>query len=297
MQFKSETCDMHSLIKAVIQTCQPEITARRIRVQLSLDASDHYIMGDSARLQQVLWNLLNNSVKFSPEGSAIQVRTTKAGDDAIAVTVADQGRGIDPTSLARIFKPFEQEDKNVASRLGGLGLGLAISKGLVEAHDGEIRAESEGLGRGARFIITLPVTKAPVADLQPALPESGENAPAALRILLVDDHDDTRLIMGRMLSLRGFSVAEAATKAEALAKFRAGTFDLVVSDLGLPDGTGHEMMEIITAEKPIPGIALSGYGMEEDIARSRAAGFRIHLTKPVDFSQLDKAIQEAVAGR
>ena len=183
-------------------------------------------------------------------------------------------------------------------QFGGLGLGLAITKSIVDAHGGTIRAESGGLGHGATFVVTLPLVAdpqaadAPARAVRPAAPRTGR------RILLVDDHADTRTSLQRLLARRGHTVALAGSVAEALAQAGGQSFELVISDLGLPDGNGHDLMRALhAAHAGLAGIALSGYGMEADIERSHAAGFAVHLTKPLDFAVLETAIETALAPR
>lgn len=295
MPFEHEIVELHQIASAAIQTCRSEMDRKPVRLKLQLAASRHHVLGDATRLQQVFWNLLNNAVKFSPAGGLLTVKTANVTEDAITLIVTDEGRGMESASLDRIFKPFEQEDRNVTTRFGGLGLGLAISRGIISAHRGAIRAESEGLNRGATFIVTLPVVEAPQMEFAQTKPDVLAEEKAALRILLVDDHDDTRMIMGRILSMRGFDVSEASSVAEAFAKFESQGYDLVISDLGLPDGSGHDLMARMRALRPVKGIALSGYGMESDVDRSHAAGFSKHLTKPVEVKHLDDAIREVMA--
>jgi signal transduction histidine kinase len=295
MPFEQEVMDLHQIAAAAVQTCRSEMDRKPVRLKLLLSASRHHVLGDATRLQQVFWNLLNNAIKFSPAGGLLTVRTVNLTEDAVTLSVSDEGRGMEPSALDRVFSPFEQEDLGVTSRFGGLGLGLAISRGIISAHRGSIRAESEGLNRGATIVVTLPVVEAPQMEFEQTKPDVLTEEKAALRILLVDDHDDTRMIMGRILSMRGFEVSEAASVAEAFAKFEAQPFDLVISDLGLPDGSGHDLMERMRAIRPVKGIALSGYGMETDVDRSHAAGFLKHLTKPVEMKHLDDAIREVMA--
>lgn len=291
LPLRIEATDIHPLLAAVVHTCSAEIAKKKVRVELDSVAVAHTVDGDAARLQQVFWNLLNNAVKFSPEGGVVVLRTANLDPDTLSVSVSDQGHGIDPNALERVFKPFEQENRTVSARFGGLGLGLAISRGIIAAHHGHVRAESGGLDQGATFTVTLPVAVSQSGLLPVAAGGAEPATPENLRILLVDDHADTRMVMSRMLGRRGYRVVEAGSVADALARYDEQPFDLVVSDLGLPDGSGHDLMVRLQAIRQVPGIALSGYGMEADIERSREAGFDRHLTKPVDFNLLDNAIQ------
>jgi CheY-like chemotaxis protein len=201
--------------------------------------------------------------------------------------------------MDRIFNAFEQGQSSITRRFGGLGLGLAISKAMVNAHGGTIKAESTGKTRGATFVVTLDTVPAPAAA--PAKPEAhGPKAAAEKaakvkgtgpRVLVVDDHVDTCTGMKMMLERRGYRVTVAHTADQAVEKSEQEAFDLVISDIGLPDRSGYELMEELGTTKGLRGIALSGFGMEGDVSRARAAGFSEHLTKPINFDRLDEAIQ------
>jgi CheY-like chemotaxis protein len=248
-------------------------------------------------LQQALWNLLKNAVKFTPEGGRIDVSTRNDAHGHVQVIMTDTGIGISPQMIGRLFTPFEQE---TAGRYGGLGLGLAITKALLEAQNGEIEARSEGPFRGATFIITLPCVDAPVAPAPKAKAASGNGDSAkdqhenCYRVLLVEDHADTARVLARLLRGNGHKVSAAHTVAEALAAARSQPFDVLVSDLGLPDGTGIDLIrEIRRQYGSMPAVALTGFGMDDDVTRTREAGFDSHLTKPVNFARLEQAIQRA----
>jgi CheY-like chemotaxis protein/anti-sigma regulatory factor (Ser/Thr protein kinase) len=292
MTLKLAPQDINTIIRSVVHTCNAEIERKLTAVTVQLSAEEHHAIGDEVRLQQALWNLVNNAVKFTPEGGSIKIQTVNDEEKNIIISVTDSGKGIEAEALERIFTAFEQEDALVAARFGGLGLGLAISKGIVDAHRGRISAESEGSGRGAKFSVFLPTSAAPAESAAAPLVLTPQPERAHLRILMVDDHEDTRMVMSRMLKGRGYVMTEAGSVAEALARYQAQEFDLIISDLGLPDGSGHELMEEILKIRPVKGIALSGYGMESDLARSRAAGFSTHITKPINFRDLDAAIAE-----
>lgn len=289
---QKKATDLHVLIQSVCRTCLAEIQRKELKVDLQLEAKDHHVLGDATRLQQVLWNLLNNAIKFTPASGRIVFKTANTEDGRLRVRVTDTGRGIDSDSMAKIFHPFEQGEANISAQYGGLGLGLAISKAIVDAHSGEIHASSLGLEQGATFEVMLPVTEAPERQMAVMPKAPAEKTKLSLRILLVDDHEDTREIMSRLLSLRGHIVAKADCCAAALTLASSQEFDLLVSDLGLPDGTGHDLMAEIKAKYHLKGIALSGYGMEADIKRSEEAGFSAHLTKPVDLSALEAAMEK-----
>jgi signal transduction histidine kinase/CheY-like chemotaxis protein len=291
---QKEVTDVHELIYAACQTCDPSIMRQQVRLELELAASLHHVFGDAARLQQVLWNLLSNAVKFTPLKGVVRIATAVADDRELCIRISDTGRGIETAVLESIFRPFEQGDHTVPALFGGLGLGLAISKSIVEAHGGEIRAESDGVGQGATFVIALPLADVTAKATPPQQCPDQDAARRRVKILLVDDHADTRATLQRLLSRRGHEVITASNCEEALHEASNGTFDLVISDLGLPDGSGHDLMPRLRERGLARGIALSGFGMEADVERSRAVGFVAHLIKPLDFSVLESTIEMAL---
>ncbi len=282
--------DLHEVLRGAYQTCAASAAARGIEVTWELRATSCHVRGDSARLQQAFWNLIGNAVKFSRPGTRVVVKTDSGEDGFIEVAIQDQGRGIRPEVIQRIFHPFEQGDAAVGPAFGGLGLGLAISQGIITRHGGEITAESAGVDLGSTFRVRLRTIPTPVPTAA-APARAGPSISGGLRILLVDDHQDSRSSLSRLLARRGHDVTIAATAQEALNLARRGRFDVLLSDLGLPDFSGHELMRLVRAEYPaLPGIALSGYGMEGDREKSRQVGFSTHLVKPVDVSALDAAL-------
>lgn len=292
LRLELQPVDLHEALRQAIKICQPELAARRIQVVENLEAPDPYVRGDFARLQQVFWNLLTNAAKFSPEDSIIGVRTFATDPDGrISIEIADQGMGIASEKLDRIFDAFEQGARPTQA---GLGLGLAICKALVEMHSGIIGAHSDGHNRGAKFMVRLPYAT-PAG--QPLIESNPETAPPhGLRLLVVEDHPDTLGTLTRLLKRRGYIVRTAACIAESLEIAREYEFDLLISDIGLPDGRGTELLDQLSAlhgRRP-PAIAMSGFGMDDDIARSLQAGFSEHLTKPLEFSALQQAIARLV---
>jgi signal transduction histidine kinase/ActR/RegA family two-component response regulator len=285
--------DMHSLLSHAREACIPDADARRLKFELSTAASRCFVRGDATRLQQVLWNLLRNAVKFTPEGGTIRVHTANDADGHLIVEVTDSGIGIEPEVLPRIFDAFEQGGRDMTRRYGGLGLGLAISKALVTLHGGTLTARSEGRGMGATFSVTLPTVE--TMAVEPASPAARDGDAPALRILLVEDHVDTRKATARLLKSFGHEVATADSVATGLEAAEAGPFDLIISDLGLPDGSGLDLMRQIKNRYGMKGIALSGFGMESDLLNSRAAGFDHHLTKPVPIEQLEATVRQVAA--
>jgi CheY-like chemotaxis protein len=267
-----------------------------LNVEVDLKADNDLVHADPARLQQVFWNLLRNAAKFTSESGNIYVRTESIGG-RVHIEVRDTGVGIAAEFLPKIFDAFEQGDIKTTRQFGGLGLGLAICKAIVDMHGGAIRVCSDGPGTGATFTVELLATFATEREAlaaQGPLPRDRPSDP--LRILLVDDHRDTLEVLGRLLGASNYAVKTASSVESALQLAGAEPFDIVVSDLGLPDGTGYELMRQIRDRHGIKGIALSGYGMEEDQRLSRDAGFLDHLVKPVDVTLLLASIQRVIGG-
>lgn len=296
VQFDRSLVDVHQIIGTVIEICRTDLEAAGQQIQRNFLATQTSVSGDAARLQQVLWNVLKNAIKFSLPAGLIEVTTSNPRTDLIRVVILDHGRGIEPESLAQIFGAFEQGKPQILARFGGLGLGLAIAKTFVERHGGTISATSQGLDRGAEFTIDLPFTQAEVKKVEQdlSLAEAGKEKTKA-RILLVEDHDDTRNTLTRLLGRKGHQVIPAPNGNLARIEFARGEFDLIISDLGLPDGSGLELITRLREIHITPAIALSGYGMESDIVSSKAAGFDSHLTKPIDFEQLLNTVERLVA--
>ncbi len=293
VQLQRKIIDAHDLIEEAVAVVRGDPSGEQPPIDLKLEAGQHHINGDPARIQQIFWNLIRNAVKFTPSSGSVTVRTENPGEDQLRVSVIDTGVGIAPEALSKIFHAFEQADANFSHTFGGLGLGLAISNALAEMHGGSLRAKSEGRDQGASFIFEVPCAEAAAAALLPAPHEPIESD--RRRILLVEDHPTTATLMARLLRKRGHEVKVAHNKGEAILAGRAETFDILISDLGLPDGTGYEVMAALRGETPIVGVALSGYGMESDVAQSVAAGFRYHLTKPVDAQKLYQTIKQIPA--
>lgn len=290
-----EIIDLHNLIQSVRQLCQVAIDAQQVQFKLQLEAPLYHVLGDPGRLQQVFWNIFSNAIKFTPPGGAILLQTSVTAGREICVRLTDTGRGIGWNSLETIFEPFEQGDVSVAPQFGGLGLGLAIAKAIVHAHQGRILAESLGVGLGSTFTVILPLTETQQSANEQLLPTKTLAPNKAVRILLVDDHEDTLEFMSRFLALCGHEVVTAATYQQALRVSQEQEFDLLLSDLGLPDGDGYQLMRTLQAASPIKGLALSGYGMNADVQASLAAGFSAHLTKPCDLSLLSATIEKIVS--
>jgi CheY-like chemotaxis protein/two-component sensor histidine kinase len=283
---------VHELIESAMGICAADIQSRQLHLELDLAASDHRASADAARLQQVFWNLIKNAVKFSSLGGNVAVRTSNPAPGRLRVEVADDGIGIPADALGRIFNAFEQGGRTVTRAFGGMGLGLTISRAIVELHGGTLMAHSDGPGKGAVFVVEVPTA----AAVSPARTTAGApgplntDRPQAAQVLLVDDHPDTLRVTKRLLESSGFAVASAASVAAALSLAASRRFDVLVSDIGLPDATGHDLMREIRQRYAIPGIAISGFGMDTDLRTSRDAGFVEHLVKPFTLGQLEAAI-------
>lgn len=298
-----QPADLHRALQDVLSICHKEITEKGLALQLELASPDHFVSGDTGRLQQVIWNLLKNATKFTPKGGSITIRSLNPCEGTVRIEVTDTGLGIDPKHFSRLFVAFEQTNAQITRQFGGLGLGLAICKAIVDLHGGKIWVESKGKGHGATFALELPTTNIRVPARTGAKlarkttsrrSKSGDRNP---RILLVEDNADTLRILTRLLEKVGCRVTAAdgvnsALAAAQAARAQSEKFDLVVSDLGLPDGDGRELMRQLRDLDGLAGIAISGYGMEADIEQSRAVGFARHLTKPVQLEELQEAISD-----
>jgi PAS domain S-box-containing protein len=294
LNLDEQDVDLHLIVRSAIDICQREASAK---LDVDLSATRHVVRGDGTRLQQIFWNLISNAQKFSPPDLPIIVRTCDAPNGRVRVEVIDRGVGIDADVLPKLFNAFEQGNVRASRQQAGLGLGLAISKKLAEAHGGTISVRSEGQGHGATFEVELPALdvlarpgRAPQATSPNAQPIT-----APRHVLLVEDNEPTLATLAKLLRRMGHRVTTATTVASAMAAVRQASFDLIISDLGLPDGSGLDVMRQLGNEYEGRAIALTGYGMESDVAASREAGFAEHLTKPVDSARLNAAIR-AVSG-
>ena len=293
LQLDREPTDLHATLQRSLEMLRRDLEARHLDLEIDLAAERYQASADPVRLQQVFWNVLKNAVKFTPEGGRISVRSSSPDRDRWHLAVTDSGLGITSEELPLIFDAFAQGSEASSHRFGGLGLGLAISGLLVAEHHGRIWAESAGRHQGATFHLELPLDDAPVTPAIAAALPAPAAAPQPRRILIVEDHDPTRHTLVRLLTRRGYTVASAENVARARELTATATFDLMISDLGLPDGSGHEIAAEFLRDYGLKAIALSGYGMEEDVRQSRLAGFLDHLIKPVDFEALEAAVVRA----
>ncbi len=295
LQLTLEHVDANALVRDAIEIAHSAIAAKKLNVSTEFDAERPCILGDSIRLQQVFWNLINNAVKFTSSGGQIVIRTSNDDTGRFHFEITDNGIGIEQERLDSLFTPFEQADASVSRQFGGLGLGLAISKHLVELHNGKIEGESQGRSFGATFKVTLDTLPQGIGttDLDSRAPKC---RPKPLRILLVEDHRDTRRTLSRLLTHFGHEVLAADNIQNALKIVDSGNLEVLLCDIGLPDGTGYELVSQAKSKQPLKAVALSGFGTEEDIRRSKEAGFDFHLVKPVDLHELQTILDQVDAG-
>jgi PAS domain S-box-containing protein len=295
LELHNDAVDILATIEHALSISAGDLTGKKIQVLRHFDAREHHCWGDAARLQQVFWNLVKNAAKFTPENGRIEISTRNTGTHQLVVEIRDNGIGIDEELMPRIFDAIEQGGEAMTSKYGGLGLGLAICKRVVDLHHGSIEAESEGKGRGAKFTVTLNAMETSLLEGPVLFLESEQPRVKHVHILLVEDHEDTARVLGRILRNAGFDVSHAGTMADALSVAGSKHFDLLVSDLGLPDGTGLDLMKTLRETQDLKGIVLSGFGTDDDVAASEAAGFSAHLTKPVDWDRLRAEIEKLTA--
>jgi signal transduction histidine kinase len=313
LSLRTELVDAHVLLRQSLEDCALFLREANLVVRLDLSATNSRIAADPARLQQVFWNLITNAARNSPSGSHLTIRTRNIPPDSLAIDFQDEGRGLNASQLDEIFEPFIQFTADGAERRPGLGLGLSISRWLVEAHGGTLVAESPGPGRGATFRVVLRTADlAEVATLgQPAAsggttleptalaptplePEGAGTAGTPTTILLVEDNPDSLRALSMSLSLLGYKVRPANSLRTALAAVANGGYDLILSDLELGDGTGLDLLRSMGPGRSAPAIAITGYGSDEDRKMCLEAGFEMHLIKPVESRQLDEAIRSII---
>jgi two-component system CheB/CheR fusion protein len=297
IELHKERIELCTVIERAVEVCRPDLEARNQHFGVDWGPRPYWIDAEPGRLQQVFWNLLKNATKFTPHGGCVGIRCRPDGQGNVIAEVNDSGIGIEPESLSRIFHAFEQAERSITRQFGGLGLGLAISKALVELHGGTIEAHSEGRGQGATFRVRLPLAAPAVPPEIATHVTPQQRAISPLRILVVEDHGVTAKMIAMVLTEEGHQVEMAGDVATGLELAGQHDFDLLISDLGLPDAGGHELMRQLRARgHRLPGIAMSGYGQEADIQRSHEAGFTAHLTKPASRDQLTEAIALAISG-
>jgi CheY-like chemotaxis protein len=287
---------------------RPAADAKGIELSLALDPAASLVAGDGERLQQVVWNLLSNAVKFTPERGRVEVRLARVGTQA-DISVSDTGQGIKAEFLPYVFERFRQADGTTTRTHGGLGLGLAIVRHLVELHGGTVAAESAGVGAGATFKVSLPLleyvkrddaatnieTKFEGATADTREPAERQSVLGGLRILIVEDEPDTRVLLRKALERFGAQVEAREQVADALAALEESSFDVVLSDIAMPGEDGYSLIEKIRSrDHTLPAIALTAYAREEDKERALAAGFQLHLAKPIAPKELAEAVARVV---
>lgn len=293
LSMSARLLDLGALLEQMCQTLRGETVDRGVRVMFDRPIKTVHVRGDSTRLHQIFMNLVLNAVKFSKEGGVVRVLVEEEGS-SVRVSVQDDGIGIAPEERDQIFDPFVQgSHSKEPNRFGGLGLGLAIARMLVERHRGRIWVESAGMGCGATFFVELPGGEGEVQEASSGgvRVESGRRVLRSRRILLVEDHEPTRLTLARMLGRRGHQVTPVGTFEAAVERAREEQFDVLISDLGLPDGNGGELIRDYGDRFTEGGIALSGFGMEAEVQRSLQSGFRRHLTKPIELEVLEETME------
>lgn len=306
LHLEIRSLDFAMVVQAAVDAVRPAAVARNIGIEVALGA-DERLRGDPDRLQQVVWNLLNNAIKFTPKGGHVHVELGRSGTH-IELVVRDSGQGIAGDFLPHVFDRFRQADGTSTRRHGGLGLGLALVRHLVEAHGGNVRAESEGPGKGATFTVLLPVLAVyPDAAIEgPRMTPVGgpsPNAPrgslAGLTILVVDDENDVRDLVATLLEMHGAAVKTAASVEQAMSVLEEMTPSILISDIGMPEADGYSLLRRVRALEGLPGrvpaIALTAYAREEDRRRAAEAGFQTHVAKPVDPATLVRLVAETVS--
>ena len=302
LRLESQPVDLLSVTLAALDVVTPSATAKRIAVERTLDPKTPRVFGDPDRLQQMIWNLLSNALKFTEPGGTIEVRLETVQETA-RIVVRDTGQGISPEFLPHVFERFRQNDASSARRYGGLGLGLALVRELAELHGGSVGAASDGLGKGSTFTITLPT--AGFHEANPSLAHTvwrddvTSESLAGIRVLLVEDEPDARELAVTTLEEFGAQVVAATSTADALALILssppAQLPDVLVSDIGMSQHDGYELIRRVRALPPeqggrIPAVTLTGYASPEDVDRAMVAGFQLHMAKPMDPSELAKAV-------
>jgi CheY-like chemotaxis protein/two-component sensor histidine kinase len=300
LRFEAGAVNLKMVIEAALETVRPAAEAKGVELLLTLDPTLGKVSGDADRLQQVVWNLLTNAIKYTPCGGHIETRLEREGEHA-AIIVRDFGEGISPDFLPYVFARFRQADGATTRKHGGLGLGLSIVRHLVEAHGGQVRVSSEGAGKGTTFIVTLPLIAVrgedreaePADTSNPQLPSP--KTLEGLRVLVVDDEADVRELLRFVLTDSGAEIRTVASAAEALDLLRQWQPEVLVSDIGMPDVDGYEFLRQVRALPAehggrIPAVALTGYARPEDERRALAAGYQLFVPKPVDLPELEAAI-------
>jgi two-component system CheB/CheR fusion protein len=299
LSLNREAMSFATVINDAVETVQADAAAKNIQLWVHGTEELLFVSADALRLKQVAWNLLNNAVKFTPPGGTIEIRSGREDNFAVLV-VKDTGEGIDPRFLPNVFEMFRQADASSQRKHAGMGIGLALVRRLVALHDGTVTVKSEGAGKGAEFTIRIPLCE----EARPRPGASGKIAATyvlrGLRILIVDDSEDTTDMLRRLLELEGATATAATSGAQALRIASEKEFDVIVTDISMPVMNGFEFLRqlrLIPARQEVPVIALTGFGRREDMKRAEAAGFFSHLTKPLDTENLFEMLRELASKR
>jgi signal transduction histidine kinase len=292
LHFEPKPTDLNVIVKAAVDTVRTSAAARNIDLSVSLAASNLVVMGEPVRLQQIAWNLVSNAIKFTDPGGKVSV-TTALDNNHAHLSVVDTGVGIEPEFLPHVFDRFRQADGSTSRRHGGLGLGLAIADALAKMHGGRLEAQSEGVGCGSAF--TLWIALAPTGKVAPETTDQKTHSLEGLDVLIVEDSPDTLMLLSAIFQREGASVTTASSAAEALHRAVMKRPHIIVSDIGMPETDGYQLLEqlrILPGLSEVPAIAISGYASEEDRARALAVGYRALVPKPIDVDMLFSLIQE-----
>ncbi|HSE31775.1 MAG TPA: PAS domain S-box protein [Pyrinomonadaceae bacterium] len=287
-----QSVSLSTIVGDAIETVRTEAEAKNISLKLIAPKESLVVDGDPVRLGQIVWNLLNNAVKFTPTGGDITISLSENADEAI-LRVADTGQGIPPEFLPHVFEIFRQADASSSRRQGGLGIGLALVKQLAELHGGGVKAESEGAGKGSRFTVWLPLYNLPVSS-QSTVTRAPDDILKHKLILVVDDSRETTEMLSRLLQMEGAFVQTARSGREAIKLAADNTFDLVISDISMPEMDGYQLLRQlrqVPSMKHVPALALTGFGRISDVKRAQDEGFAEHFTKPLDIDQLLAAVK------
>lgn len=290
-----DSVNLIELMQTTAETLRPASDAKSITMELFLDSSIGIIMGDANRLQQIFWNLFSNAIKFTPPNGSVTVRLKKTEDSYAQIQVIDSGIGIEPNFLPYVFEYFRQADASTTRSQGGLGLGLAISRHLVELHGGTIDVKSQGKGKGTTFTVMLPIQVMKCDVDQPdQLIDNGLSL-QDVKIMVVEDQADARELIRLILEQQGAQVIEASSSKQALEIIKESIPDVLISDIGMPDEDGYSFLKKVRSLPQdkggnVPALALTAYTKEEDRQQAIAAGFQMHLGKPLDITELVQAV-------
>ena len=295
LHFEPKPTDLNSAVKAAVDTVRASAASRNIELSMTLWPTSLVVMGEPVRLQQIAWNLVSNAIKFTDPGGKVNITTQPDSKHAL-LTVVDTGVGIEPEFLPHVFDRFRQADGSTSRRHGGLGLGLAIADALAKMHGGSLEARSEGVGHGATF--SLRMALAPMAKVASEPADTRHHSLDGLEVLIVEDSIDTLLLLSTIFRREGASVATASSAAEALSRAVTSRPHIIVSDIGMPDVDGYQLLEqlrLIPGLSDVPAIAVSGYASEEDRERALAVGYLALVPKPIDVDTLFNLIHDLKA--